>query len=68
MAKRELITQAQAARHLGVTRARIWQFLRAGRLRVADRPAGIPLLDRRAVEAFGRIVRRPGNPKLLGKT
>jgi hypothetical protein len=50
----------EAAELLGVTRQRVEQFQKAGRLVPYRRKPA--LFSRRAVERFARIVRKPGKP------
>jgi hypothetical protein len=54
------LTQAEAARHLGVTRQRILILINKGRLTRIETPAG-PRLDSAQVEAHER--RKGGRPK-----
>ena len=67
MKTRELVTTGRAAELLGLSDSYVRQLVAAGKLPVAQRvegPAGeIALLDRAAVEQFGRTPRPgPGRP------
>ena len=48
-----LITQAEAARRLGVTRGRVWQLIAEGRLPTVE-IAGTPLVPTDAVEELAK--------------
>ena len=55
----EYITVPQAAEHLGVTRARVHQFIREGRLKVI-RPGREYVIGRAEFERFAAIPRPSG--------
>jgi len=59
---RRLLTTVEAAKRLCVSRYRIWQFIKAKRLK-ATRVGALWLIDERDLERFARKPRRPGRRK-----
>jgi len=60
------VTTAQAAKRLGVSRRRVRQFIKDGRLD-AEKPGRDWLISRRSLDSFVKVQRkvgRPGTPTL----
>jgi excisionase family DNA binding protein len=59
----DVITQAEAARILGVSRSRVEQLIDAGLLPAVERMEPARYLKRSDVERFKTVPRRPGRPR-----
>jgi len=57
-----LITTVEAAKQLSLSRFRIWQFIKQGRLK-ATRIGTLWLIDEKELERFARQPRPSGRPK-----
>ncbi|HEX4610207.1 MAG TPA: helix-turn-helix domain-containing protein [Urbifossiella sp.] len=57
---KDLMTVKEAAEALGVTKARVDQFISDGSLSVAAKAGAVRLLSRKAVAAFAAVPRKPG--------
>ena len=62
MAKRKRIGVTDAARIIGVSRIRVYQFVADGRLKPVPDDLGRVVLDEAAVKKFSRKPRKPGHP------
>lgn len=58
-----MITQAEAARILGVSRARVGQMIDTGLLPAVERPVLTRFVQRADVERLKATPRRPGYPR-----
>ncbi len=58
-----LLTMAQAARLLGVTRQTIWGAIKKGRIKVAAKVGHVPLVSRSSLTAYRRSPGKPGRPR-----
>ena len=61
-----LLTMAQAARLLGVTRQTIWGAIKRGRIKVAAKVGHVPLVSRSSLTAYRRSPGKPGRPRKKG--
>lgn len=66
MSNGHLMTVAEASKRLGVTRARVCDFIRAGRL-AATKFGKSWAIDRTSFDAFAAKKRATGYPGRLGK-
>lgn len=62
----EYRTVAEAAADLGLSKSRVEQFVRDGRLAVAVVVGGMRLVRKKDVAALKRVPRPPGKPKRKG--
>ena len=60
------MTVRDVAAELGVTKARVDQFIKNGQLKVATRAGGMRWLSRKAVAKFKRLDRPAGRPQKRG--
>lgn len=60
MNRETVLTTAETAVYLGVSQSRVQQLLRAGRILPYWMMGRVYLIDRRAVQRFGRVPRPPG--------
>ncbi len=58
-----LLTMAQAARLLGVTRQTIWGAIKRGRIKVAAKVGHVPLVSRSSLTAYRLSPGKPGPRK-----
>lgn len=67
MNRANLLTTREAATYLGVSQSRVQQLLRAGRILPYWLAGRVYLIDRRAVQRFGRVPRPPGPRRGKGR-
>jgi excisionase family DNA binding protein len=59
-----LLSPSEAARRLGISRKRIYQFIAAGRIAAEPVIGGGITIDEREVERFAALPRRHGRPRV----
>ena len=62
MLEERFLTISEAAQRLGVTRGRVWQFVREGRLKAHKIHPRLSLIREEDLEEFAKIKRRNGRP------